>query len=470
MTDIPLHSATLGQLADNLARDPADLSRRFGYAGALATAGRFDEAIDCLAAGARYHPGNPELALELGQLLSHQHRHDDAQAVLQAGLRARPDHLALRGLLAAELAAGLAIPAAIGHVRLMLALMPDQPLLYGNYAVLLQSAGQAAASLAVYDRSLQLDSDNAITHVNLATALMTIGDFAGGFRHYEHRLRLTDMRRPPAGLPLWRGEDLAGKAILVTAEQGFGDLVQFARFLAPLSRRARQLWFECPVEMHRLFQTLPGLTGVLGPGDQLPPIDLAVPLLSLPFMLGQGNDLLSGLVPYLTPPSEGPVLAADHRSKIGLIWRGRPAKGDLFIRRSLDRRSCSLSELEPLWRLDQFKWFGLQPDATGPEITGTSLTDLSPAIRDFADSASLMAQLDLVISIDTAGAHLAAALGCPLWMLLAPGQSDYRWNGTKGRSPWYPAARLWRADDRGWSDVARLMAARLTQISWADAV
>ena len=436
-----------------LARDPADLALRLNHARALAGSGQGDRAVIVLAEGARHHPGNPQLAVELAQLLTGQGQHGPAQQVLTAALRARPDHLELRGLLAAELAADLKTAEAIRHLRLLLALLPDQPLVYANLATLLQTGGAPGAAIAVYRRAIALDPANPVAQVNLGTALMTIGDYAEGFEHYEHRLALPDLRLPPPGLPRWSGRDHV-RRLLVTAEQGYGDLLQFARFLPLLGSWADEVWLDCPPEMKRLFTDQPPLAGVISPGDPQPDFDAAIPLLSLPRCFATGSDLLSDSIPYIRMPAEGPALPPDRRPRIGLAWSGRSgAGGDLFIRRTLGRRSCSFAELAPLWSLDDFCFFSLQLGDAAKECRAP-VQDLSPLIGDFADSAVLVSQLDLMISIDSAPAHLAGAIGVPLWVMLGPGQADYRWNGVRGNSPWYPKARLFRAGASGWTALA----------------
>jgi len=455
-------------LASRLRQSPADLAVRVELARILSEAGKPDRAIEVLAEGARHHAGSPELAGHLAQLLTHHGRHGDAQLVLRAGLRACPGHLPLRGLLAAELAADLQGPAARHQIRSILATLPDQSAPYGNLAVVCQSLGCLDEAIRLYRRALQVDPGNSIAEVNLATSLLTKGDFVAGFRHFERRLELPELRLPPIGLRRWRGEPIEGRRVLVTAEQGFGDVLQYARFLPRLCARAATVWLECPLELQSLMREMPGLAGIIGPGDRVPEIDVTVPLLSLPHLLAEGGDLLAETVPYLTVPAGGTSLAEAPRPKIGLIWRGRAAKGELFVRRSLDRRSCALIDLAPLWQRDRYQWYSLQLDARPSELGASGLIDLAPLMTDFKATARLMQQLDLVISIDTAGAHLAAALGCPLWVLLAPGQSDYRWNGISGQSPWYPAVRLLRADH--WPALARQAASELALVSWEDAI
>lgn len=447
-------SLTLADLAEALFHSPADLSLRLAYGRALAADGQGDAAVIALAEGARHHPGSPELAVALAQLLTGGGQHDPAQQVLSAALRARPDHLELRGLLAAELAADLKTEAAIGHLRLLLALLPDQALVYTNLGVLRQTLGDTDAAIADYRRAIQLDPANPVTRVNLGTALMTLGEYAAGFEQYEHRLSLPALRLPPPGLPRWRGGERVER-LLVTAEQGYGDMLQFARFLQLLAPRAEEIWLDCPTEMKRLFAGLPSLQGVVGPGDPLPAVDAAVPLLSLPHLLGTGADLLADSIPYIKVPAEGPALPPDRRPRIGLAWSGRDGAGagELFIRRTLGRRSCSFADLAPLWSLDEFVFFSVQLGEAARDCRAP-VRDLSPLIGDFADSAVLVSQLDLMISIDSAPAHLAGAIGVPLWVMLGPGQADYRWSGAGGASLWYPRARLFRARTSGWAALA----------------
>jgi Flp pilus assembly protein TadD len=458
-------SLSLPDSEDALSRAPADLALRLAHGRALAKDGQTDRAIVVLAEGARYHPGNPDLAVALAQLLTSQGQHDPAQQVLTAALRARPDHLELRGLLAAELAADLKAGAAIRHLKLLVALLPDQPLVYANLGVLRQTLGDPDGAIADYNHAVQLDPANPVAQVNLGTALMTKGDYRTGFEHYEHRLALPDLRQPPPGLRRWRGGQPASR-LLVTAEQGFGDMLQFARFLPRLSQWADEIWLDCPTEMKRLFEGMTPLAGVVGPGDPVPEVDCTVPLLSLPYQLDTGADLLADSIPYIRVPAEGPALPPDRRPRIGLAWSGRSGGRELFIRRTLGRRSCSFAELAPLWSLDDFRFLSLQLGAAAKECRAP-VTDLSPLIGDFADSAVLVSQLDLMISIDSAPAHLAGAMGVPLWVMLGPGQADYRWGGTKGSSPWYTKARLFRAGPEGWIALAEVIAEALRAESFA---
>ena len=459
-------SQSLPELEAALSRTPADLSLRLDYAKALSAGGQGDRAVIALAEGARHHPGNPQLAIELAQLLTSRGQHQEAQQVLVAAMRSRPDHLELRGLLAAELAADFKIGEAMRHLKLLLAIHPGLSLVYANLGVLLQTIGEPEAAIAVHRRSLCLDDTNPTTQVNLGIALMTVGEYRDGLAHYEHRLSLPHVRPPPRTIPRWTGGTKVGR-LLVTAEQGYGDLLQFARFLPLLSEWADEIWLDCPPQMKPLFAGAAPLAGIVIPGDALPAADATVPLLSLPYCLGTGGDLLASSIPYINVPAEGPALPPDRRPRIGLAWSGRTGgPGELFVRRTLGRRSCSFADLAPIWSLEDFCFFSLQYGVAGRECR-PPVRDLSPLIFDFAHSAVLASQLDLMISIDSAPAHLAGALGVPLWVILGPGQADYRWGGAKGTSPWYPNARLFRAGAGGWAALAADVASALREATFA---
>lgn len=446
----------LGVLRRALSLAPADLRLRFDLARALEEGGDLARSIEILAQGAPFHPGDAELAARMGRLLSDHGRHEDAQSVLRAALAARPFDLSLRGLLAAELAADRKTVEALAHLRLLAAFFPDQALFQVNLGVLSQSLGQDAQAERHYGRALAIDSENALAHVNLATLLLSRGEDRDGWRHYEYRRRLPDMRAPPAGLPDWRGEP--GK-VLLTAEQGFGDILQFARFL-PVAARHAQLWLDVPDELRRLFKDHPNLEAVIGPGDPVPSVDFTLPLLSLPFALGLAGPEHAPPAPYL---SAAPATLSGSGGKIGLIWHGRQPGGELFVRRMLGRRSCPLAALAPLWRKGDHHWYSLQIGAGRDQLSvaGGRIEDLAPRIGDFADSAGFMMAMDLIISIDTAGAHLAGALGRPLWLLLSEGEVDYRWKGSDGRSRWYPKAQIFRAGPEGWAVLAAALSVAL---------
>lgn len=281
----------------------------------------------------------------------------------------------------------------------------------------------------------------------------------------------------PLDVPRWTGGPVAGKTgfqgkaptILLWAEQGYGDVIQYIRYAPLVAELGASVLVACPPELQRLLSTVPGVSKGYGSwqeleGTGLPPKaehDLHAPILSLPYIFGTTLDTIPAVVPYLRAPADPEPLQGDG-FKIGLVWAGSPKHV------SDAARSMPLSMLSPL--LKHFaQWYSLQVGEAVTQIKELGLTkvlhDLSPRLHDFADTASVISQLDLVITVDTAVAHLAGALGKPVWILL-PYRADWRWlqsrlDGFQGKavSPWYPTARLFR---QPWSGnwIAPIIAVR----------
>ncbi len=465
--------AGLSALAGAQALAPMDVALRIDRALALAMAGRLAEGIDVLADGWARQPGEPNLAAKLGELLSDADRFDEAERVLAAAVGRAPRHVALRCLLAAEYAGSLKTEAALEQLAEARRLRPDNVKILVNIGVLYQALGDLDAAIGHYRDALAAGPDGQSARPNLATALLTRFDFEAGFAEFESRLLLGHIRVPETAAPRWRGEDIAGRRLLVTAEQGYGDMLQFARFLPPAARLAGHVTLECHPGLERLFAALPGVDRVVTLGQPLPEADVAVSLLSLPFVGKWSMAGLSETIPYLAVPPGGafdlpddPGMLPGHGLfKVGLVWAGRPATGEVYVRRSLNRRSCPLAALRPLTTIPGVRFYSLQVGAAAQQVraSGLPIVDLADRLGDFADTAAAIAAMDLTISVDTAAAHLAGGMGAPLWVLLAPGQADYRW-GVAGGTPWYPHARLFRAERAGWATVVEVMAAELKRL------
>jgi len=460
--------AGIATLATALALAPDDVTVRIDHAQALAIAGRLEDGIAVLEDGRARQPDDPDLAAKLGEFLSDADRHDEAEEVLAAAVGKAPRHLILRTLLAAEYAASLNIEEALAHLTCALALSPRNSKILANIGVLYQAIGDLDAAIDYYRQSIAQDPERQAARPNLATALLTKFDFETGFAEFESRLRESHIRNPTADIPRWRGDALAGRRLLVTAEQGYGDMLQYARFLPALAALGGHVTVECPPGLERLFAMLSGVDRVVARDEPLPDADLAIPLLSVPYVQGYAMDDVMGAIPYLAvPPGVCFTLPDEGLLKVGLVWAGRPATGEVYLRRSLNRRRCPLAALAPLVTIPGARFFSLQVGEAAEEISssGLSLVDLSGHLDDFADTAAAIAGMDLIISIDTATAHLAGAMGAPLWVMLAPGQSDYRW-GVGNSTPWYPHARLFRADrSGGWPAVIRMMTAELGRMA-----
>lgn len=337
-------------------------------------------------------------------------------------------------------------------------------------------ANQLAETIQWYDRAIAARPSQAETYWNRALAILTSGDFARGWPEYEWRFQLPQFRPPRRpDKPRWDGTYLAGRTILIVAEQGFGDAIQFVRY-APLveQRSGGKVLLECPPELARLFQSAAGVMRVIPRGQaqaEQPPgsFDVHVPMLSLPLLLETDASSIPAEAPYLWAlPSRveqwrarlaeavGPDL------KVGLVWAGSK------VHKNDATRSCGLAALARLGEVSGVRYFGLQKgEATAPAGGALNLVDLSPDLGDFADTAAAIAALDLVISVDTAVAHLAGALGRPVWNLLAFA-ADWRWLLDRSDTPWYPTMRLFRQRVPGdWecviAEVARGLRERVEQ-------
>ena len=325
------------------------------------------------------------------------------------------------------------------------------------------------AALACFRQSVALSPGYALGHWNLAAELLCRMDFAAGWAAYEWRWRWPEFPEVhrALGLSVWQGEPLTGKRIYVWGEQGLGDSMQFAPLAAQLPALGAEVILEVPASLVRLLaHSFPGLRVVPRPDsperlsfdDRL---DYVVPLMSLPLRLGLRQQALPLARAYLRPP-EGEAPAGllqqntDNRPRVGLVWAGQP-------RHTNDhRRSLPASALTALLRVDTVNWFSLTVGSRQADIAGRpDIVDLAPALADFADTARAVERLDLVITVDTAVAHLAGAMGRPVWLLL-PKVGDWRWGRSGNTTPWYPATRIFRQSRLGdWSDVLEQVAQAL---------
>jgi Flp pilus assembly protein TadD len=345
---------------------------------------------------------------------------------------------------------------------------PDDPRPIVNLAMIYRIMDFVPEAIACLEHAVKISPEMPEANWNLAHARLALGDLERGFAGYEWRFRREGFAERHFPLPRWRGEPVAGRTILLTAEQGLGDAIQFARFAAPLAARGARVLVECLAGLESLIATVPGVAGVLPWSSGVGDADLAVPLLSVPHLLGTALADLSGQVPYMTvPPATVAPAITGPGLKVGLAWRGNPHHGNDH------RRSVALDTFAPLLDVPGIDWYALQVGPGRPEqFTGPwagRITDLAPRMKDFAISAAIVSQLDLVITVDTAMAHLVGALGRPGWVLLCRG-NDWRWLHERQDSPWYPSLRLFRQrPPRDWrpalaamADELRVMAVRAT--------
>ncbi|MFL9888425.1 tetratricopeptide repeat protein [Paraburkholderia agricolaris] len=331
----------------------------------------------------------------------------------------------------------------------MLEIDPRSTTAWLNRGNVLLNLAKPDQALEAYERALAIEPEHLDVHGARAFVYLRQGDFERGWREYEWRWRDPSSKdaRHDLSAPRWSGtEDLNGQTILLHAEQGFGDTLQFARFVEPIVARGAKVLLEVQPALRLLMPSLHGPSQIFSKGEPLPPYDFHCPLLSVPLALGTDLTTLPAHTPYLFADPRmvekwRPLLGDDPRLRVGVVWSGNPQHLN-------DRnRSIRLTSLAPLVKaVPEVDWISLQKivrDDDKAELAVLPLRNLANEIRDFSDTAALVSGIDLVIAVDTGVAHLAGALGRPVWLLLSE-PSDWRWMSGRTDSPWYPAARLFR--------------------------
>ena len=328
-------------------------------------------------------------------------------------------------------------------------LKPDYAEAHNNLGATLQKQCEFDEAMAGYDRAIELKPDYAEAHFNRSLLLLLTGNFKEGWPEYEWRLRKKDNYCLNIQQPRWDGSPLNGRNILVHAEQGYGDAIQFARYLPLVKAKGGNVILECRKVLTRLLKGVAGVDKISEPlsdKSQNIQFDLHVPLLSLPGIFNTTLDTIPSDVPYIKPDPElvsqwNVKLGRNGDFKIGIVWAGsKTYKNNLS-------RSCLLSDFVSLAKIPGVTFCSLQKESASKEAHnppgGMKITNLDKGLNDFADTAAVIANLDLVISVDTAVVHLAGAIGKPVWTLL-PFAPDWRWLLNRDDSPWYPSMRLFR--------------------------
>jgi len=441
------------QLDPNLAEACNNLGNLFQEQGQLETAISWYEQFLTLRptdVGGYYNLGNA-----LRELL----HLDGAIAAYQNALKLQPNVADIHNNLGIAYQQAGRFDAAIAQFQQAIDLQPDNSEMHSNLGIALQEYNNPDAAIHHYRQAIRLNPSFAEAHANLGMMLLATGDFQQGFAEYEWRCYCDNNQPRFLPKPQWHGSDLRGKTILIyTTEQGFGDALQFIRFVPQLAQQGDRIIVECQESLIRLFQTLPEIAQIVPKGSVLPEFDFHISLMSLPHVLGTTLENLPATVPYLFPAELDnlPELPPAPGLRVGIVW-APGYRSALKLFRLYQVRSCSLPLWMPLSALPELSLFSLQIGAHAADIAQAgmeqNIVDLSPQIRDFADTAALIAQLDLVISVDTAVAHLAGALGKPVWVLL-PYAADWRWMLDRQDSPWYPTVRLFRQAAPGdWQSV-----------------
>ncbi|MBV1697798.1 MAG: tetratricopeptide repeat protein [Hyphomicrobiales bacterium] len=446
-----------------------DLSRADGFAGlalVFVALGQWQRALVSYDEGLRLQPDDAELRNGRGVALLKLNRSAEALADFDRVLAAKPEYLDALGNRGNALLRLNRVADAVEAYDLALSYAPDSAQLLANRAAALRRLDRPQEALESAQAALARAPDFAHARFVEAVARLTLGDFAAGWRAYESRWQigwLASQRRDFAA-PLWLGaESLEGKSILLHAEQGLGDTIQFARYAPLLAARGAGVILEVQRELVRLLGDLSGVAAVIARQSSLPDYDFHCPLMSLPLACGTTVATVPAAVPYLSPA--GADIAAwrarlpARGRRIGLVWSGeRSHDNDL-------NRSLRLAALAPLFDLADVTFVSLQHEVRDEDAAAlrdrSGLVEAGPRFTDFADTAAAIACLDAVISVDTAVAHLAGAMGKPLFLLL-PFAADFRWLRQRSDSPWYPSAQLLRQPQFGdWDSVVNELRQKL---------
>ncbi len=441
--------AALASFDDALVLAPRIAEAHLNRGNVLNDLNRHREAVASYDSALVLRPDYAEALSNRGIALHALECNDEALTSFDHALALNPDYPEALSHRGATLDAMKRSDEALASYSRAIALRPDYADAYGNRGATLYNLKRLDEALADFDRALALRPDLPEVHWNQATARLISGDFARGFAEYEwrwHREAMIAIKRD-FPQPLWRGEDIAGKTVLLHSEQGFGDSIQFCRYVPAVAARGARVILEVEAPLQRLMTTISGGAEIVAKGTPLPAFDTHCPLLSLPLAFGTRLETVPSVTPYLRAQPQDVTawearLASKRRPYIGLAWSGNPTHF-----RDADR-SIPLEALLPLLDVDA-RFISVQKDVREDDArvlaARNDVGQVGHAIDDFADTAALLAALDVVVTVDTSVAHLAGALGKPVWLML-PFIPDWRWLLDRDTSPWYPTARLFRQD------------------------
>jgi tetratricopeptide (TPR) repeat protein len=458
-----------------LALKPDSVVVRVNLGNALLDLDRAAEAADTFRAVVALAPALPEAVFGLGRALHLTGQAEAAIEPLRQAIALRPDYAAAYDAMG-EIACDLGRwNEAIAFHAEALRFDPKGPGFHTHFGIALYNCGELQAAEGSFRVALSLNPDDVLAHFNLAAVLLRTGRLAEGWAEYEWRRRLLGFPALQTTRPEWQGEPLEGKTLLMYGEQGLGDTLHFARYAQLAAEQGARVVLAVQPPLLRLLRSVPGVAEMVPPGGAVS-ADYHLPLLSAPWRFGTTLDTIPAPIPYLTPEPEaarrwGERLAGVDGLRIGLVWAGDPRPDDRAANRVDRRRSLALAQFAPLADIPGLTLVSLQKGAPAAQAksppAGLRLLDWMDEIDDFADTAALVSQLDLVISVDTSVVHLVGAMGKPVW-ILSRFDGCWRWQD-RDDSPWYPTARLFRQTAPGdWTGPLAALVAALRDLSGAN--
>jgi len=439
---------------------------------ALTEKNQFDEAVGALRRAIEIRPDYATAHFNLGIVLSAMDQTDGAIAAYRRTVEIDPRYPEAQTRLGAALRETGRFDDALAVFQNVVQMDPEGAYAHSNLGNALKDKGRLDEAIEAYSRAIALKPDDPDSHWNKAVTLLSLGRFPEGWEEFAWRLTRPHLARPDLTAPPWNGEDLAGKTLLIHQEGGFGDVIQFIRYLPMIrARGAATILFEGGAPLLPLMKIQPGIAETFARGQPLPPHDFHCPPQSFPRLFGTDLAGIPADVPYLIVDQEkraswrrklsGPPYQDGEQRQflVGLCWAGSEQSPQL--------RSRTLSTFAPLAQVPNVTFVSLQTGKEAGQVAdppvGMKLWDAAAEVETFSDLAALVSCLDAVASVDTSVAHLAGALGIPTWILV-PLQPDFRWMIAREDSPWYPTARLFRQQDfHSWDETVQRMAALLKE-------
>ncbi len=431
--------------------DPKASETHFNLANSLRDLKRYGEAETSYRAAIELKPNYLKALINLALVLNEVRKRDEAVATLRSAVALEPNHARAYLNLGSILRDAGRFDEAVVELERAVTLEPQSAEAHNNLGTAFQARAEFDRAAACYERALELNPELPDVHFSLGTHLLREGNLKRGFAEYDWRWKCRTFSPRVTDRPRWDGSPLDGRGVLLHAEQGLGDTLQFVRYAELVQQRGGRTIVECQPPLVKLLASCRGVDQLVAMGQSLPAFEVFCPLMSLPGVLGlEESELWTG--PYLSPEPErvarwGERLGPHKELHVGLCWQGNPQH--LFD----SQRSLPLSLFAPLATIPGVRLISLQKGA-GSEQTancGFAIEELDSSLDAdgaFLDTAAVVQQLDLVIAADTAIAHLAGALAARVWILVSA-HGDWRWMADREDSPWYPTARLFRQQQLG---------------------
>jgi len=438
----------------------------------------YTQALECAKKALALDPYNVDALSRTAAMYKHVEDFNQAIEMYRRAVKINPKNVHCILDLANTLNMVDELDEALGCYQQILEINPNIHEALYNFGFTLKKKGEYPKAIQIFKKLIELKPQYAQPHFSLALSYLTLGDFEQGWPLYEWRWQAYNEKPRTYQEPLWTGQDLRGKTILLYAEQGLGDTFQFVRYAQLIKERGGTIIFETQKPLKTILSLCPYLDKVVVHGEPKPSFDYQLPLMSLPLAFNTKIDTVPTQIPYLYADQKlvehwHKKLSSDTNFKVGICWQGNSQYSTQFLRRTVAAKSISINKLLPLLNIPGVTVYNLQKITGEDQLknlpSGTNLIsfgdDLDTEHGRFMDTAAIIKNLDLVITVDTSISHFAAALGCPTWIIL-PQPADWRWMLNRNDTPWYPNVRLFRQQAVGnWDSAIQNVISALLQLT-----